>query len=136
MNEYKVLFTCGDGNHSWNNEFITCDWMKYWIYHSWPSATCDKFIIFTCDYHHHSWIIPYTHLPTLVQYLITKLIRWWKNISYFAQNIVNFFNVYFVSCVAIFFQELYLENLDNFLGVYFVNNLFVYVLIHTFWSAT
>ena len=31
---------------------------KYWIYHSWPSATRDKFNIFSRDYHNHSWYFP------------------------------------------------------------------------------
>ena len=42
----KVLenITCGYGNHLW----------KYWIYHSWPSATRDNFNTFTRDYHNHA----------------------------------------------------------------------------------
>ena len=32
--------------------------VKYWIYHSWPSATRGKINIFTRDYHNHSWYFP------------------------------------------------------------------------------
>ena len=32
--------------------------MKYWVYHSWPSATRDKSIIFTRDDHNHTWYFP------------------------------------------------------------------------------
>ena len=43
----KILknITCGYGHHLW----------KYWIYHSWPSATRDKSNIFTRDDHNHAW---------------------------------------------------------------------------------
>ena len=46
----KILenITCGYGHHLW----------KYWIYHSWPAATRDKFNIFSRDYHNHSWYFP------------------------------------------------------------------------------
>ena len=46
----KILknITCGYGHHLW----------KYWIYHSWPSATRDKSNIFTRDDHNHTWYFP------------------------------------------------------------------------------
>ena len=62
----KVLenVTCGWGNLSW----------KYWIYHLWPSATCDKFNIYTCDYLNHLWYFPilFTSYMGISQWITLK----------------------------------------------------------------
>ena len=76
----KILknITCGYGHHLW----------KYWIYHSWPSATCDKSNIFTRDDHNHSWYFSIFFASHILisqygQYTFTPIILYHLSRRYF-----------------------------------------------------